>query len=155
MQIKEGEISMKRKVGYALCGLIAVLLSLFLIYDNFIAFKPVIIFQRFRVNIEEDYNFEAANLIMAYDEQRPVPATFAENEINYLEWSNDIFDDLYYNYMAPTDVKLSAAINQGKVTFTYQGYVTTKQGEKLDYFKEATFDFIKVPEMKNFDKVYD
>ena len=56
---------MKRKVGYALCGLIAVLLSLFLIYDNFIAFKPVIIFQRFRVNIEEDYNFEAANLIMA------------------------------------------------------------------------------------------
>ena len=57
--------------------------------------------------------------------------------------------------MAPTDVKLSAAINQGKVTFTYQGYVTTKQGEKLDYFKEATFDFIKVPEMENFDKVYD
>lgn len=81
---------MKRKVGYALCGLIAVLLSLFLIYDHFIAFKPVIIFQRFRVNIEEDYNFEAANLIMAYDEQRPVPAAFAENEINYLEWSNDI-----------------------------------------------------------------
>ena len=57
--------------------------------------------------------------------------------------------------MAPTDVKLSAAINQGKVTFTYQGYVTAKQGEKLDYFKEATFDFIKVSEMKNFDKVYD
>ena len=95
MQIKEGEISMKRKEGYALCGLIAVLLSLFLIYDNFIAFKPVIIFQRFRVNIEEDYNFEATHLIMAYDEQRPVPAAFAENEINYLEWSNDVFDDLY------------------------------------------------------------
>ncbi len=80
-----------------------------------------------------------------------MPAAFAENEINYLEWSNEIFDDLYYNYMAPADVKLSATINQGKVTFTYQGYITAKQGETPDYFQEATFDFHVHPELKNFD----
>ena len=146
---------MKRKLGFSLCGLIIVFFLAILAYNIFNSFKPEITFQRFRMDIEENYNFDVSRMMMSYNEQWPLPASFMDNQNAYVDWNHEIFDELYYDCMAPTDVKLSAVIDNSKVTFTYQGYVTTKQGEKLDYFKEATFDFIKVPEMENFDKVYD
>ena len=144
---------MKRKLGFSLCGLIIVFFLAIIAYNIFNSFKPEITFQRFRMDIEENYNFDVSRMMMSYNEQWPLPASFMDNQNAYVDWNHEIFDELYYDCMAPTDVKLSAVIDNSKVTFTYQGYITTKQGETMDYFEEATFDFHVHPELKNFDDV--
>lgn len=144
---------MNRKVMLLLSGL-AIILLLFIGYDCFIAFKPDIMFERSTIHLEEDYCFDSAGMIMFYNDKRPVPSSFYENQTAYVDWDNEIQDSFRLKeYIAPTNVELHAKYENGKVTFTYKGYVTTQEGETIDYFKEATFDFIVKPEFKNFDNV--
>lgn len=59
-------------------------------------------------------------------------------------------EDVYYVYTKPINLKAYGELNDGKVTFRYEGSVTTQEGEINDYFKEATFDFGVIPKMKGF-----
>lgn len=142
---------MKRNIGVSILCAIALLGILYVGYDQFFAFRPFLRFNHTHVDLKEDYNFETVYMMSAYDPKRYTPKTFLDSEQAFNHWNKDIFDELYYEYTSPTDVKLTAELDHTKVTFTYKGYVTTQEGETIDYFEEASFDFKTIPNIDNFD----
>ena len=95
-------------------------------------------------------------MFMGYGETLPLSKQYREAEISFIHWSNDIIDSFYYKeYLPPTNVKVYAKLINHKITFTFKGYATTQEGETIDYFEEASFDFGIIPELKHFDKPRD
>lgn len=70
-----------------------------------------------------------------------------------LEWNNQIALELAeyrkeggiaYN------IEVSGEMEDGKTTLRYEGYIITKDGERIDYKEEQTFDFILCSESRFF-----
>ncbi len=72
---------------------------------------------------------------------------------NIYEWNNPIAlklaeyrkeGGLAYN------IKVSGEMEDGKTTLRYEGYIITKDGKRIDYKEEQTFDFILCSENRFF-----
>lgn len=72
---------------------------------------------------------------------------------NIYEWNNPIALELAeyrkegglaYN------IKVSGEMEDGKTTLRYEGYIITKDGKRIDYKEEQTFDFILCSENRFF-----
>ena len=48
------------------------------------------------------------------------------------------------------NIKVSGEMEDGKTTLRYEGYIITKEGEKIDYKEEQTFNFILCSENRFF-----
>lgn len=48
------------------------------------------------------------------------------------------------------NIEVSGEIENGKTTLRYEGYIIKKDGEKIDYKKEKTFDFVLCSEKRFF-----
>ena len=59
------------------------------------------------------------------------------------DWINDIDEELRsYPMDQPHQVILSGDVKNGKTTFTFTGYLTNASGERVEYNREKTFDFV-------------
>ena len=48
------------------------------------------------------------------------------------------------------NIEVSGEIKDGKTTLRYEGYIITKDGERIDYKQEKTFDFVLCSEKRFF-----
>ena len=64
----------------------------------------------------------------------------------FVLWNHIVDLELHYVYVAPYDVRASGEIKGGKTTLRYEGYVTTQDGETIEYKNEMTFDGAFGPE---------
>ena len=48
------------------------------------------------------------------------------------------------------NIQVSGEIDNGKTTLRYEGYIIKKDGERIDYKKEKTFDFVLCSEKRFF-----
>ena len=63
------------------------------------------------------------------------------DELNeFSKWYHDVDNELYNNYVAPYDIRVFGEVKDGKTTIRFEGYVTTPDGETVDYKNERTFD---------------
>ena len=56
------------------------------------------------------------------------------------KWNGDVDQDLYNNYIAPLNITASVKTDGKTTVIRYEGYVTTPDGETVDYCKEETFN---------------
>ena len=68
----------------------------------------------------------------------------------FVLWNHIVDLELHYVYVAPYDVRVSGEVKNGKTTLRYGGYVTTRDGETVEYKNEMTFDWAYGPEGKLF-----
>ena len=66
-------------------------------------------------------------------------------------WNHIVDLELHYVYVAPYDVRASGEVKNGRTTLRYEGYVTTRDGETIEYRNEMTFDGAFGPEGELFD----
>ncbi|MEG1782188.1 MAG: hypothetical protein RR253_02940, partial [Oscillospiraceae bacterium] len=66
------------------------------------------------------------------------------------KWNEECFTDIYENYIAPKEVFIYATIDNGKTILKYQGTVTTKDGQSIEYLKEKTFNFVLDKKLEDF-----
>ncbi len=59
------------------------------------------------------------------------------------DWNDEVVTELIAgDYIAPSNVTVYETIKNNKTTYTYTGYVTTQNGETIEYLNEKTFDFV-------------
>ena len=65
-------------------------------------------------------------------------------------WTHGVDLEINYYYTAPYHIEASGEVKNGKTTLRYEGYVTTRDGETVEYKNEMTFDWAYGPEGKLF-----
>lgn len=140
---------MKKKTILGLCTILLIVIGLVCIYNQVNTNKPEMYFSHGVVE-QEDWHLETISLAVGTDEHTVAPKGYIENTIAFSDWINGIMEDVYYVYKRPINLKAYGELKDGKVTFRYEGIVTTQEGETIDYLKEATFDFGVIPDMKGF-----
>ena len=90
----------------------------------------------------EDYHRERLMLAWSPTSHGIPMAESVRSEIyDYIYWSNSVDAELY-DYVPPFDVRVYGKIENGKTNLKYEGYVTTKDGETVDFLREYTADFV-------------
>lgn len=140
---------MKKKTILGLCTILLAVIVSVCIYNQVDTNKPEMYFSHGVVE-QEGWYLETISLAVGTDEHTIAPEGYIENTIAFSNWINGIMEDVYYVYTKPINLKVYGELNDGIVTFRYEGTVTTQEGETIDYLKEATFDFGVIPEMKGF-----
>ena len=81
----------------------------------------------------------------------PIASKVLKQQLELAIWDNEVFDEIYYTYKAPLDIRVSGEVGNGKTTLRYEGYVTTEDGETIDYKNEKVFEveFVKPDELFN------
>ena len=84
-------------------------------------------------------------IVGSFSARVPMAKSISEKGLELLDWIAGIDYELFNTYAPPYDIKVSGENEDGKVTLRYVGYVTTQDGETIEYNKERTFDidFIK------------
>lgn len=141
---------MKKKTILGVCTILLAVIVSVCIYNQLNTNKLEMYFHHVTGEQHEDWYLETIMLYVGTDEHTVAPDGYIENTIAFSDWLNGIMEDVYYVYTKPINLKVYGELNGTKVTFRYEGTVTTQEGETIDYFKEATFDFGVIPEMKGF-----
>ncbi len=119
-----------------------------LAYYMYCAYHPSMLILRSESDggnrFEEEYHSETIWIVLADHNFIPLAKSANENVKELCDWNLKVTTDLYENYIAPYNVKVSGEVAKGKTTLCYEGYVTTKDGETIDYKEERTFDFAYV-----------
>ena len=84
-----------------------------------------------------------ADLIMAAWASNPQTD---EKMREFVLWNHIVDLELHYVYVAPYDIRVSGEVRGGRTTLRYEGYVTTQDGETIEYKNEMTFDGAFGPE---------
>ena len=74
-----------------------------------------------------------------------------DKKVRELVLWNEVVDlEIHYFYTAPYHIEASGEIKNGKTTLRYEGYVTTRDGETIEYKNEMTFDAVFDPKSELF-----
>lgn len=107
---------------------------------------------------DRESDFYIENYMVSYGQRTKLlfisddsfPEKFREN-VNKL--NNDITEEYVRqtkDYIAPTNIKISGRIEDGKTIISYKGTVTNKSdGKTVDFSKELVFDFVITKEIQN------
>lgn len=146
-------MSLKKKL-LLLAGLAAALLIAaggFLLYRSY---HPYVVFARVvrdsDARFEEPYYCEVLMMISGTPSLISIAPSVEEKMKEYAIWNHIVEQDLYENYVAPLHITVSGEVKDGKTTFCYEGYVTTPQGDTIDYREEKTFDHVFAPQEELF-----
>lgn len=71
----------------------------------------------------------------------PMAREIQENLIEFGDWNEEATYVLFTEALEPRDIKAYGKVEDGKTTFRYEGYYTTKDGETIQFLEEKTFDF--------------
>lgn len=95
------------------------------------------------IGTHEDEGFHSERVEVAVGEREGIPmAKSIREELKELsDWNNAIDAELLsYRINGPCDIRVSGKTQGGEITLRYEGYVTSENGERVDYHKEMTFD---------------
>lgn len=120
--------------------LAAVLLFVAGVYYFYWSYHPRIsISAATAIPAEADYHNERVMVAIAHHRGISAAARVEKELTRMADWNDQVATELYA-YTTPYDIRVSGENGHGHVTLRYEGYVTTKDGERLDYFRENTFD---------------
>lgn len=89
-------------------------------------------------------------MVIADNPDISIVKSVQEKVREYSDWNNKVIEELQ-KYSAPLDIRVSTDVKGGKTTFQYTGYVTTQDGETIDYQNEKVIDYVFVDGDKLFD----
>jgi len=104
-------------------------------------------------NFEKEFHSESISIWSTGATFLPDSPQQKQKMDDIYEWNNPIALELAeyrkegglaYN------IKVSGEMEDGKTTLRYEGYIITKDGERIDYKEEQTFDFILCSENRFF-----
>lgn len=139
---------MRKKIIIGICIILLAVVGSVKIYNKYFAFNPTIVFTHGDGGDRENYYIE--KILLAIGEEETAPKKYSDAIKSFADWNIEIARELYMDYIEPTEVKVYGEIVDGKVVFKFIGYVTTQDGETIDYYKEGTFDFGVIPTMQGF-----
>lgn len=91
----------------------------------------------------DDYYVEHIGISYSTRYNIPLSTTLEENILTLSDWNDEVVTELIAgDYIAPSNVTVYETIKNNKTTYTYTGYVTTQNGETIEYLNEKTFDFV-------------
>lgn len=81
-------------------------------------------------------------MMLVYHEAYNVPIALSVKDTmsEYMSWNESVISELN-TYTMPYDIRVSGEVDGGKTTLRYEGYVTTEDGDTVDYLNEMTFAF--------------
>lgn len=138
------------KVIACLGVVLALLVGAFGVYYAYWSYHPHMVILCAQADsdrhFEEEHHHETIVVSLSNHRGIPLADSVEENLMELGEWNNRVITDLYENYIAaaPYDIRVSGEVAGGKTTLRYEGYVTTPEGETIDYKEEMTFDFAYV-----------
>lgn len=117
-------------------------------YYMYWSHHPHVVFHRAEAisssRFEGEYHYETIMVSFAHHKAWIPLAKSVDADLKELaDWNNRVITDLN-QYIAPYNIKVSGEVANGKTTLRYAGYVTTQEGETIDYKEEKTFDFAYV-----------
>lgn len=98
----------------------------------------------------DNYHNEWLMMVIADNPDISIVKSVQEKVREYSDWNNKVIEELQ-KYSAPLDIRVSTDVKGGKTTFQYTGYVTTQDGETIDYQNEKVIDYVFVDGDKLFD----
>ena len=72
----------------------------------------------------------------------PISKELEANLMELHEWNDAVASFLTEETIEPRDIKVSGEVVDGKMILSYEGYYTSKDGEKIQYLEEKEFDFV-------------
>ena len=145
----------KSKVLITIGVTLLLLIVLAVIYYLYWLYNPYVIFDNGRSTSSPDYAedyYKEIIMVVTHGRTNIPTAKSVNDKLNVIwEWNDAAITELR-GYGAPMNIKVSGGEEHGKTTLRYEGYVTTPEGETIDYKNEKTFDFIVSGNAEFFDE---
>lgn len=139
-----------KKKGILIVGIIAIFMISIGTFCLYKFFFPNIFFTRMikdsTAQSKEEYYCEFLMMIMTKPSMIPIAPSIEDKIRELADWNNDVTTDMYEKYVAPLHITVSGKVKDGKTIFWYEGYVTTKKGDTIEYREEKTIDYVFAPE---------
>ena len=136
-----------KKSWIILISIIVVLLLLICLF--FVYMKPTIQIVRMEPTTTDQNQYlesitciESAKTFLGMDSFQIYKKQLTqEQEIS--NWSNSVVTELQKEYLSrPHHIEVFSEVKNKETTLRYEGWVTTKEGEKIEYKQEKVFDFV-------------
>lgn len=121
-------------VGLCLCG-----------YGYQKLTEPIVYIDKSIPSGAADDHYFSKILIAVADDDGKVKSQKVEQHLKELtDWNRETHDYIY-SYVQNEGlyhIDVSGEVQNGKTVLRYEGYVTDESGNRMDIFKEKTFDFV-------------
>ncbi len=121
--------------------ILAVIVIGFISTCYYVAYHPDI-----RLSVSERDGVDVLLYTMSGSNFIPISREIEETMMEISDWNNEVITFLNDNAKHPRDIKPSAEVVGGQTILRYEGYYTTENGEKVDYFEEKAFDIVIKPD---------
>lgn len=104
-------------------------------------------------NFEKDFHSELLSIYAAGNDILPDSPRQKQKMDEIRAWNNPISLELAEyrkNGGKAYNIEVFGEIEDGKTTLRYEGYIIKKDGERIDYKQEKTFDFVLCSEKRFF-----
>ena len=102
---------------------------------------------------EDEFYSETITIVTVGTEIIPDSPLQSEKMYAVWQWNDNIgkeLAELRKDGGSAYNIKVSGEIENGKTTLRYEGYIIKKDGKRIDYNKEKTFDFVLCSEKRFF-----
>ena len=131
----------KKTVLMAASAIVALTVFVGLAYWYRVYHPRIYIAHGIGVHENENFHSERVEVVVGEREGVPVAKSIREELRELSDWNNAIDTELLsYRANGPCDIRVSGKNQSGEITLQYEGYVTSENGERVDYHKEMTFD---------------
>lgn len=131
----------KKTVLMAASAIVALAVFVGLAYWYRVYHPRIYIAHGIGVHENENFHSERVEVVVGEREGVPVAKSIREELRELSDWNNAIDTELLsYRANGPCDIRVSGKTQSGEITLQYEGYVTSENGERVDYHKEMTFD---------------
>ena len=96
-------------------------------------------------NFEDEFYSETITIVTVGTEIIPDSPLQSEKMDAVWQWNDNIgkeLAELRKDGGSAYNIKVSGEIENGKTTLRYEGYIIRKDGKRIDYLQEKTFDFV-------------
>ena len=94
---------------------------------------------------EDEFYSETITIVTVGTEIIPDSPLQSEKMYAVWQWNDNIgkeLAELRKDGGSAYNIKVSGEIENGKTTLRYEGYIIKKDGKRIDYLQEKTFDFV-------------
>ena len=104
-------------------------------------------------NFEKEFHSETINISSSVIGFLPDSPLQKKKLDEVWEWNNPIsleLTEIRKDGGLAYNIEVSGEIENGKTTLRYEGYIIKKDGERINFFQEKTFDFVLCSEKRFF-----
>ena len=137
---------MKRKILVFIIALVVILSTLGALYYTsypIIGVSKAIGYANDK--FEDEFYSETITIVTVGTEIIPDSPLQSEKMYAIWQWNDNIgkeLAELRKDGGSAYNIKVSGEIENGKTTLRYEGYIIKKDGKRIDYLQEKTFDFV-------------